>query len=87
VIPSGTVLPAAKDTGMRNLPFHDMNQNRIWLAITALATELLAWTARLALRATAALYEPKRLRRRSPYDRYETSRLTSEPGAGALCAP
>ncbi len=55
---------AAKDTGMPNLPFHDMAQNRIWLAITALATELLAWTARLALRGTAALYEPKRLRLR-----------------------
>lgn len=44
---------------MRNLPFHDMNQNRIWLAITALAAELLAWTAHLALPATAAVYEPK----------------------------
>lgn len=49
---------------MRNLPFHDTNQNRIWLAVTALATELLAWTARLALPAAAALYEPKRLRLR-----------------------
>jgi hypothetical protein len=55
---------AAKDTGMRNLPFHDTTQNRIWLAITALAAELLAWTARLALPAAAALYEPKRLRLR-----------------------
>jgi hypothetical protein len=55
---------AAKDTGMRNLPFHDMNQNRIWLAVAALAADLLAWTARLALPATAALYEPKRLRLR-----------------------
>jgi hypothetical protein len=56
---------AAKDTGMRNLPFHHMNQNKIWLAITALATELMAWTARLALpAAAAALYEPKRLRLR-----------------------
>ena len=51
---------AAKDTGMRNLPFHDMNQNRIWLAVVALAADLLAWTARLALPATAAVYEPKR---------------------------
>jgi hypothetical protein len=41
-----------------------MNQNKIWLAITALATELMAWTARLALPAAAALYEPKRLRLR-----------------------
>jgi hypothetical protein len=55
---------AAKDTGLRNLPFHDMTQNRIWLAITALASELLAWTARLALPTNAALYEPKRLRLR-----------------------
>jgi hypothetical protein len=55
---------AAKDTGMRNLPFHDTDQNRIWLAITALATELLAHTARLALPTTAAVYEPKRLRLR-----------------------
>jgi hypothetical protein len=49
---------------MRNLPFHDLNQNRIWLAIAALAADLLAWTARLALPATAATYEPKRLRLR-----------------------
>ena len=49
---------------MRNLPFHDANQNRIWLAVTALAADLLAWTARLALPATAAVYEPKRLRLR-----------------------
>jgi len=55
---------AAKDTGLRNLPFHDTDQNRVWLAITALAQDLLAWCARLALPATAALYEPKRLRLR-----------------------
>jgi hypothetical protein len=54
----------AKDTGMRNLPFHDLTQNRIWLAITALATDLLAWTQRLALTGAAARYEPKRLRLR-----------------------
>ena len=34
---------AAKDTGLRNLPFHDTDQNRIWVAITALAQDLLAW--------------------------------------------
>lgn len=55
---------AAKDTGLRNLPFHDVAQNRIWLAISALAQDLLAWTARLALPAPAAGYEPKRLRLR-----------------------
>jgi hypothetical protein len=55
---------AAKDTGMRNLPFHDLDQNRIWLAIAALAADLLVWTARLALPAAAATYEPKRMRLR-----------------------
>jgi Transposase DDE domain group 1 len=55
---------AAKDTGLRNLPFHDMAQNRIWVAISALAQDLLAWCARLALPAGAARWEPKRLRLR-----------------------
>jgi hypothetical protein len=55
---------AAKDTGMRNLPFHDTTQNRIWVAIAALAADLLAWCARLALPDSAAGYEPKRLRLR-----------------------
>jgi hypothetical protein len=55
---------AAKDTGMRNLPFHDTDQNRIWVAISALAQDLLAWCARLALPDSAAGYEPKRMRLR-----------------------
>jgi hypothetical protein len=55
---------AAKDTGLRNLPFHHMAQNRIWVAISALAQDLLACCARLALPTPAASYEPKRLRLR-----------------------
>jgi Transposase DDE domain group 1 len=55
---------AGKDSGLRNLPFHDLAQNRLWLAVAALAADLLAWCARLALPATAATYEPKRLRLR-----------------------
>ena len=55
---------AGKDTGLRNLPFHDLAQNRIWVAIAALAADLLAWTARLALPTHAATYEPKRFRLR-----------------------
>ena len=55
---------ASKDTGLRNLPFHDVAQNRIWLAVAALAADLLAWCARLALPASAGTYEPKRLRLR-----------------------
>ena len=34
------------------------------MAVSALAQDLLAWTARLALPASAASYEPKRLRLR-----------------------
>lgn len=55
---------SAKDTGLANLPFHDTAQNRIWVAIAALAADLLAWCARLALPAAAAGYEPKRMRLR-----------------------
>jgi hypothetical protein len=49
---------------MRNLPFHNLNQNRIWLAVAALAADLPAWCARLALPTGAATYEPKRMRLR-----------------------
>jgi hypothetical protein len=52
-----------KDTGLRNLPLHDFAQNQIWLELVALASDLLAWTQRLALAHTAAVtWEPKRLR-------------------------
>ena len=55
----------AKDTGLRALPLHDFNQNQIWCAIVALAADLLAWMAMLALSGTdARRWEPKRLRLR-----------------------
>lgn len=53
-----------KDTGLRNLPFHDAAQNRVWLEICALAAELIAFTQRLALTGWARIAEPKRLRLR-----------------------
>ena len=53
---------ATKDTGLRNLPLHTTDQNRIRVAIATLAADLLAWCARLALPASAAGYEPKRMR-------------------------
>ena len=40
---------AAKDTGLRNLPFHDAAANQIWLEIAMLAADLIAHTQRLAL--------------------------------------
>lgn len=53
-----------KDTGLRNLPFHDYAKNRLWLEIVALAADLLAWTQTLAFDETepARRWEPKRLR-------------------------
>jgi hypothetical protein len=53
-----------KDTGLRNLPFHDYAKNRIWLEVVALAAELLAWTQTLAFdkHEPARRWEPKRLR-------------------------
>jgi len=56
---------AAKDTGLTNLPLHDFDQNRIWLAIVMLAGQLTAWLQILALTGTEArTWEPKRLRLR-----------------------
>lgn len=55
-----------KDTGMRNLPFHNYAANQIWLEIIALAADLLAWTQTLSWseREPARRWEPKRLRLR-----------------------
>jgi hypothetical protein len=54
-----------KDTGLTNLPLHDFDQNRIWLAIVALAVELTAWWQLLAMADhPARRWEPKRLRLR-----------------------
>jgi hypothetical protein len=55
----------AKDTGLRNLPLHKLDQNRIWCAIIALACELTAWAQLLAfVEHPARRWEPKRLRLR-----------------------
>ena len=56
---------AAKDTGLRNLPLHELDQNRIWQAVVALACDITAWTQMLALTDhPARRWEPKRLRLR-----------------------
>jgi len=55
----------AKDTGLTNLPLHDLDQNRIWCALVALACEITTWTQMLALPThPARRWEPKRLRLR-----------------------
>jgi hypothetical protein len=56
---------AAKDTGLTNLPLHELDQNRIWQAIVALACEIIAWTQLLAFTEhPARRWEPKRRRLR-----------------------
>jgi Transposase DDE domain group 1 len=55
---------AAKDTGLRNLPFHDAAANQVWLEIAMLAADLITHTQRLALSGALRIAEPKRLRLR-----------------------
>jgi DDE family transposase len=52
----------AKDAGLRNPPLQGYAQNQIWCEIVAMASELLAWLAMLALDGPARRWEPKRLR-------------------------
>ena len=53
-----------KETGMRNLPFHDFAANQAWLELSLIAQDLLIWAKRLLLSGALALAEPKRLRQR-----------------------
>lgn len=55
---------AAKDTGLRNLPFHRFAHNEVWLELSFMAQDLLAWTKGLLLEGELRLAEPKRLRQR-----------------------
>ena len=52
-----------KQTGLRNLPFHDFAANEVWLELVLIAADLMAWTRQLLLPAgTPRRWEPKRLR-------------------------
>jgi hypothetical protein len=55
---------AAKQTGLENLPFRDFHLNQVWLEISLLAQDLIAWTQALALTGELAICEPKTLRYR-----------------------
>jgi len=55
---------AAKDTGLRNLPYQDAASNAIWVELVLLAQDLTAWMQTLALDGEHAVAEPKRLRLR-----------------------
>src|SRR3954453_5114254 len=65
-----------KDGGLRNLPLHGFDQNKIWLAVVALAADLLAWMQTLA-------FEPYPARSRKIE---ATGRCTGRAGAFAPAA-
>jgi hypothetical protein len=55
-------IKAGKDTGMAKLPFRDYEMNAVWLELSLIAQDLIAWTKALALNAELATCDPKRLR-------------------------
>jgi hypothetical protein len=57
-------IKAGKDTGMDKLPFRDFAMNEVWLELSLIAQDLIAWTKALALDGELAACEPKRLRYR-----------------------
>jgi hypothetical protein len=53
-----------KDTGMAKLPFRDYAMNAVWLELSLIAQDLLAYTKTLCLDGESTHCEPKRLRYR-----------------------
>jgi Transposase DDE domain group 1 len=53
-----------KQTGLENLPFRDFDHNQVWLEISLIAQDLIAWTQALTLDDELAVCEPKTLRYR-----------------------
>ena len=53
-----------KQTGLGNLPFRDFDHNAVWLELSLIAQDLIAWTQALALTGDLAVCEPKTLRYR-----------------------
>ena len=53
-----------KQTGLENLPFREFDHNAVWLELSLIAQDLIAWTQLLALDGELAVCEPKTLRYR-----------------------
>jgi len=51
-----------KDSGLERFPFTSIDANRAWLALVAMAADLVVWFQRLCLTGPLAAAEPKRLR-------------------------
>jgi Transposase DDE domain group 1 len=86
---------AAKQTGLDNLPFQEFAHNEVWVELSLIAQDLIAWTQHLALDGDLAVCEPKALRYRllhtagrlAFHARQATLRLqASWPWADALTA-
>jgi Transposase DDE domain group 1 len=84
-----------KQTGLENLPFRGFDLNGVWLELSLIAQDLIAWTQHLALDGELAVCEPKTLRYRllhtaarlAFHARRATLRLQrSWPWANALAA-
>jgi hypothetical protein len=54
----------AKQTGLENLPFQGFDHNQLWLELSLIAQDLIAWTQQLTLDGELAHCEPKTLRYR-----------------------
>jgi hypothetical protein len=54
----------AKATGLRNLPFHLLRRNAVWLELVLTAQDLCCWAQALLLDGELAVAEPKTLRYR-----------------------
>ena len=58
------LIRGAKQTGLENLPFREFALNAVWLELSLIAQDLIAWTQRLCLTGELAICEPKALRYR-----------------------
>lgn len=58
------LIRGAKQTGLENLPFREFNLNAVWVELSLIAQDLIAWTQRLCLEGELAICEPKALRYR-----------------------
>jgi Transposase DDE domain group 1 len=58
------LIRGAKQTGLENLPFREFALNAVWVELSLIAQDLIAWTQRLCLTGELACCEPKALRYR-----------------------
>lgn len=89
------LIRGAKQTGLENLPFREFALNAVWVELSLIAQDLIAWTQRLCLTGELAICEPKALRYRllhtaarlSFHARRAVLRLSATwPWAGELAA-